>query len=160
MGKTDDDLEMSSDTRQLARFPDEPDIGRHHDDKLREQVTLKIEYIKCDYDRDDIVELRRVVRVGDVILENEVAEESEFTLWSPIRVSHRAIGRSIADTLLDIQKIRTVITRRAMDSLSQALTRGRSSIRGRRRQTRASSTSCSTMTSGLPSASTATRTKP
>lgn len=122
MGKTDDDLEMSSDTRQLARFPDEPDIGRHHDDKLREQVTLKIEYIKCDYDRDDIVELRRVVRVGDVILENEVAEESEFTLWSPIRVSHRAIGRSIADTLLDIQKIRTVITRRAMDSLSQALT--------------------------------------
>ncbi len=122
IGKGSDDLEISADTRQLARFPDEPDVGRHHDDKFREQVTLKIEYIQCDYDRDDIVELRRIVRVGDVILENDVVEESEFTVWSPIRVSHRAIGRSIADTLLDIQKIRTVITRRAMDSLSQALT--------------------------------------
>lgn len=122
IGKGSDDLEISADTRQLARFPDEPDVGRHHDDKFREQVTLKIEYIQCDYDRDDIVELRRIVRVGDVILENEIVDESEFTVWSPIRVSHRAIGRSVADTLLDIQKIRTVITRRAMDSLSQSLT--------------------------------------
>ena len=121
--KPDDEEELNSDTRVMARFPDEPDIGRHdHDDEYREKVWLKIEYLRCDYDRDDIVELRRIVRVGDVILENEIVEESEFTAWSPIRVAHRAIGRSIADTLIDIQKIRTVITRRAMDSLSQALT--------------------------------------
>lgn len=121
--RPNDEEELNSDTRMLARFPDEPDIGRHaHDDEYREKAWLKIEYLLCDWDRDGIVELRRVVRVGDTILENEVVEESEFTVWSPLRVSHRAIGRSLADTLLDIQKIRTVITRKTMDALSQSLT--------------------------------------
>lgn len=122
VGKSDVDGELASDTRQLARFPDESDMAsQRYDDNLRETVTLKIEYIRCDYDGDDIVELRRVVRVGDVILENEVVEESEFTVWSPIRVSHRAIGRSLADTLVDIQRIRTALTRHAMDGLSRSL---------------------------------------
>ena len=122
VGKSDVDGELASDTRQLARFPDEPDMGsQRYDDRYRETVTLRIEYIRCDYDQDDIVELRRVVRVGDVILENEVVEESEFTVWSPIRVSHRAIGRSLADTLVDIQRIRTALTRHAMDGLSRSL---------------------------------------
>lgn len=121
--KPSDEAELDSDTRMLARFPDEQDTGRHnHDDKYREKVWLKVEYLRCDYDRDDLVELRRIVRVGDIILENDIVEESEFTAWSPIRVSHRAIGRSLADTLVDIQKIRTALTRRAMDGLSQSLT--------------------------------------
>lgn len=121
--KPNDEEELNADTRMLARFPDEPDMGRHaHDDEYREKCWLKIEYLHCDYDRDGIVELRRIVRVGDVILENDIAEESEYTLWSPLRVSHRAIGRSLADTLIDIQKIRTVITRKTMDALSQSLT--------------------------------------
>jgi hypothetical protein len=121
--RPNDEEELNSDTRMLARFPDEPDTGRHaHDDEYREKCWLKIEYLHCDWDRDDIVELRRIVRVGDVVLENDIAEESEFTIWSPLRVSHRAIGRSLADTLIDIQKIRTVITRKTMDALSQSLT--------------------------------------
>lgn len=121
--KPSDEAELDSDTRMLARFPEEQDTGsRGTDDKYREKVWLKIEYLRCDYDRDDLVELRRIVRVGDIILENDIVEESEFTAWSPIRVSHRAIGRSLADTLVDIQKIRTALTRRAMDGLSQSLT--------------------------------------
>lgn len=119
----DDDDELSTDSRVDARFVGEQlsNVGKS-DDEYRERVTLRVEYLQCDYDRDGIVELRRIVRCGDVILENDIVEESEFTVWSPIRVSHRAIGRSVADTLLDIQKIRTVLTRRAMDSLSQSLT--------------------------------------
>ena len=114
------DLEM--DQRRQARFPDEHEIGRNgtYGDEFRRQVDVHVEFVRCDYDADGIVELRRVVRCGDVILENEVVEESELTIWSPIRVAHRAIGLGLADTLLDIQKIRTVLTRRAMDSLSES----------------------------------------
>ncbi len=117
-----DDVDADTDVRVLARFPDQPESMRQVDDEMREKVWLKIEYLRCDFDRDGIVELRRIVRVDDIILENDVVEESEFTVWSPIRVAHKAIGRSIADTLLDIQKIRTALTRRAMDGLSQSLT--------------------------------------
>lgn len=116
----EDDLEM--DQRRQARFPDEHEIARNaaYGDEFRRQVDLSIEFVRLDYDGDGIVELRRVVRCSDVILENEIVEESELTIWSPIRVAHRAIGLSLADTLMDIQRIRTVLTRRAMDSLTES----------------------------------------
>jgi hypothetical protein len=116
-------VDSFGDERVTARFPDELDNGvsMTNRDEERRRVVVMIEYIRGDFDRDGVVELRRVKRTGDVILENEVVTESEFTMWSPIRVSHRAIGLSLADTLLDIQRIRTVLTRRAMDSLSQSL---------------------------------------
>ncbi len=118
-----DDIDNISDERVQARFPDEPTSGErnYRNDIERRKVWLNIEYIRGDFDHDNVVELRRIKRTGNVILENEIVEDSEFVDWSPIRVSHRAIGRSLADTLVDIQKIRTVLTRKAMDSLSQSL---------------------------------------
>lgn len=121
--ETDVGIDAFYDERLTARFPDELDNGvaRIAKEPERRRLVVHIEYIKGDFDNDGVVELRRIKRCGDVILENDIARESEFTMWSPIRVSHRAIGLSMADTLLDIQKIRTVITRRAMDALTQAL---------------------------------------
>lgn len=118
-----DTTDSISDERIQARFPDEPSTGMRdgNKDEHRRKVWLNIEYIRGDFDGDGVVELRRVKRVGNAILENEVVEKSEIVMWSPIRVSHRAIGRSLADTLIDIQKIRTVLTRKAMDSLTQSL---------------------------------------
>lgn len=120
-------LEMSntwSDPRLFARFGEEADTSmRAGLDQIdeRRRVVVMVEYIRGDFDRDGTAELRCVKRVGDVILEQEIVRDSEFSLWSPIRVAHRAIGMSIADTLLDIQRIRTVLTRSAMDGLSQSL---------------------------------------
>jgi hypothetical protein len=116
-------LDTFYDERLTARFPDELDNGvaRVAKEPERRRAVINIEYIRGDFDNDGVVELRRVKRTGKLILENDIVEESEFTMWSPIRVSHRAIGISIADTLMDIQKIRTVLTRKAMDSLSQSL---------------------------------------
>lgn len=123
--KDDGNAEIASDGRAESRFPDEPtsSAGSRNDWNTlgRKKVWQNIEYIRCDYDGDGIVELRRVRRVGDVILENDDVEESELVAWSPIRVSHRQIGRSLADTLLDLQKIRTVLTRAALDGFSRSL---------------------------------------
>jgi len=116
-------LDAFSDERLTARFPDEYDNGIAGSNTVHERTLIQvmIEYVRGDFDDDGQIELRRIKRTGDVILENDVVRESEFTMWSPIRVSHRAIGLSLADTLMDIQKIRTVLTRKAMDSLSQSL---------------------------------------
>ena len=118
-----DELDIAGDERMQARFPSEPYTasGDQFKDDERRKVAVHIEYIRGDFDRDNFAELRRIKRCGQVILENDVVTESEFSDWSPIRVSHRAIGRSVADTLIDFQKIKTVLTRKALDSLSQSL---------------------------------------
>lgn len=124
-GLTEDAIgtDAFGDERVTARFPEELDngIARTTKEKERRKVAVMIEYVKGDFDNDGVVELRRVKRTGKVILENEIEEESEFSMWSPIPVAHRAIGLAMADTLIDIQRIRTVLTRKAMDSLAQSL---------------------------------------
>lgn len=84
-------------------------------------VDLLEEYLRCDCDGDGIPELRAIKRVGSVILENVQIDEPEVSIWSPIRVAHRAIGLSLADTVVPYQKIRTELTRRALDNMAQVL---------------------------------------
>lgn len=116
----------SSDTdpRVLSRFQNESvSIGRESSNhQLRKKCDFYTEYLWIDFDRDDIVELRRILRVGDVILENLSVDDCEYKTFSPIRVAHKAIGRSLADTIQDLQKINTVLTRLMLDGLNQTLT--------------------------------------
>lgn len=118
--KTED---MDTDPRVLSRFQNESvSIGAESSNhELRRRVDLLTEYLWIDYDQDDVVELRRIVRVGNIILENLAVDDCEYKAWSPIRVAHKAIGRSIADTVIDMQKIRTTMMRLLMDGLSQSL---------------------------------------
>lgn len=117
------DIETDTDARATARFADQAtDVRRPGDHNRRRKAFLIEEDIRVDYDGDGIVELRHVKRLNDVILENDVIERSELFFWSPIRIPHRLAGRSVADTMMDFQKVRTVLTRRAMDGLAQSLT--------------------------------------
>jgi hypothetical protein len=121
--RNDEVSDVASDGRADARFPDETSTrfegGKEH--VGRRKVYLIEEDIKVDFDGDGITELRHIKRVGDVILENVEIERSEYHVWTPIRVAHRMAGRSLADTLLDLMKIRTVILRNTLDSMSQSL---------------------------------------
>lgn len=117
------DSSPTSDARMQARHSGESvDDSARSLEKGREQVWLLTEYMRIDYDEDGTVELRQIKRVGDVILENMEVGESEFVTWTPSRVSHKAVGRSMFDMLKDIQKIRTVVTRAWLDGLSQSVT--------------------------------------
>lgn len=116
------DSSLWDDGRKQARFPDDDvDPEPNASDVGRREVILHEEYIRIDFDGDGIVELRQIKRVGKVLLENIEVEASDYTLWTPNRVSHRAIGLSIADLLEDIQRIRTEITRSYLDSLTGTL---------------------------------------
>lgn len=117
--------EPTDDARLQARHPEENvSIGNGMDgsEQGRRECWLYEEYVRIDYDDDGIVELRHIKRVDDIVLENIAVSGSDYVCWTPSRVSHKAIGRSIADMLADTQKIRSVITRRYLDALSQTVT--------------------------------------
>lgn len=120
---TQHSYDMDNDPRVLSRFQDESvSLGtKANNVQNRKKVDLLTEYIWIDYDNDGIVELRRVIRVENTILENIAVDDCEYKSWSPIRVAHRAIGRSVADTVMDLQKIRTTMMRLMLDGLSQSL---------------------------------------
>lgn len=116
------DSVLWDDGRKQARHPDDNvDPEQSAKDDGRREVALHEEYIRIDFDGDGIVELRHIKRVGTVVLENIQVDASDYVIWSPNRVSHRAIGLSIADLLEDIQRIRTEITRSYLDSLAGTL---------------------------------------
>ena len=119
-----DSFEIESDPRFTARHQDEGiDTSSVDGNRLEDrQVELLEEFKRIDFDGDGIVELRHVKRVGNVVLYNERVDRSEYVAWTPIRVSHKIAGRSMYDVLVDLQKIRTVIMRRILDSLDQSLT--------------------------------------
>lgn len=117
------DIDAATDARRSARHGESSVDDRKSSDHWRRRKAYLIEEdVRVDYDGDGIVELRHIKRLGDVILENEIVERSELFFWSPIRIPHKLAGRSVADTMMDFQKIRTVLTRRALDSLAQSLT--------------------------------------
>lgn len=120
----DDKDDEESDPRSEARWQDETsDVARKCAASAgRRKVDLHREYVKVDYDGDNIVELRCIKRVGDVILENVEVDKSEYVSWTPLRVAHKSAGRSLADVLGPIQRARTVVLRRTLDGLAQALT--------------------------------------
>jgi len=88
-------------------------------DKTMQEILVSECYIKCDYDGDNIPELRRVVVLGEngEVVENEPFDHIPFALLSPILMPHRMVGRSVAETVMDIQLIKSSILRSQLDNL-------------------------------------------
>ena len=86
-------------------------------DRSMRKVWVTKAFIRVDYDGDGKAELRRVVRVGNVILENEETDVVPFASLTPIIQTHRHIGKSVAEIVLEIQKICTTLTRQMLDNV-------------------------------------------
>ena len=74
-------------------------------------------YIRCDYDGDGIAELRKVVRAGNEILDNEIVDCAPFISICPIPMPHKFFGLSIADLAMDSQRINTSVIRSVLDNI-------------------------------------------
>lgn len=106
-------------TLRVARYNDErigdESVSAPH--RSQERVALRDEYIRVDYDDDGVAELRRVLRVGDVILLNEEVDESPFATLCPVPMPHKVFGLSLADLAIEDQKVATVLLRQTLDNL-------------------------------------------
>ena len=74
-------------------------------------------YIKTDYDGDGIAELRKVTYAGTEILDNEEVDFVPFCSICPIPMPHKFFGHSFADRAIDLQLIKSTVTRQILDNL-------------------------------------------
>ena len=115
-----DDAEESTSQEYLARKQYNEELNysdSDNEDRTMRKVWVTKAFIRTDFDGDGIAELRRVVKVGKVILENEEADVVPFASCTPIIQTHRHIGKSVAEIVMELEKIATTLTRQMLDNV-------------------------------------------
>ena len=120
----DDINAAKNDNYTLSEFANERQGGRfgwwnddNPSDETMQMGFLRDEYVLVDYDGDGIAERRRIVRLGDVILENSECTHVPIAAWTPYILTHQFAGISVADLVEDFQRIHTEIVRQQLDNL-------------------------------------------
>ena len=98
------------------------ELNERHDEAMKKVMYIE-NYIKVDYDGDGIAELRKICTAGDgnKILMNEPCAMVPFASFCPDPEAHDFFGMSIADTVADIQRIKSNIMRNTLDSLAMSI---------------------------------------
>jgi hypothetical protein len=130
-----------SDLRQMGYDVDEDDVkAARHDRATEDEVSrrpgwlrdddskdpaqtrgwLREEYVLCDYDGDGIAERRKVMRLGEKVLENTEFSHVPLACWTPYILTHRFHGVSVADLVEEFQRVSTEIWRAQLDNLQLA----------------------------------------
>ena len=113
---TGDALEFSPE--RIARYTrGEQPTDMDSDDESMQLVEYYECYLKADYDGDGIAELRRVCYSNNQILHNEECDYIPFHSVCPIPIPHKFYGHSLADRAIDLQLIKSTITRQMLDNL-------------------------------------------
>jgi len=73
--------------------------------------------VLVDYDLDDIAERRRVIMVGDQILYNEADSYQPIVAAAAIVIPHKHICMSLVESVKDLQRLSTTITRQMLDNV-------------------------------------------
>lgn len=106
-GTSDEEIDMARDT---AGEHDEAVKGSNGDYRVVEVVTHFLRKPEGGY-------WRVLTDATDaVLLEKEEVAAPRFAVLTPYVVPHRLIGESVADKLIEVQKIKTALTRMALDS--------------------------------------------
>ena len=74
-------------------------------------------YMAADVDGDGIAEFYMVHKVGDEIVYKEPTDHQAIIAGASILLPHRHIGYSLAQTVIDLQKIRTTIWRQLLNNM-------------------------------------------
>jgi hypothetical protein len=91
-------------------------------DKSTDEIDVYECYLQADVDNDGIAEWIMVVMAGGMSDKNvleweEWGDPLPFIELDPMRVPHRWMGRSIADSTMDVQQIKTVLLRQTLDNI-------------------------------------------
>lgn len=102
--------------------PDEHDDGFTRDDAPTpelEEVQLFKGFVRCDCNGDGIAEWREVLVGGgpDDTLQDDEVEGQDYAVITPIPIPHRVVGMAYADPAVEIQRLKTGLTRQYVDSL-------------------------------------------
>lgn len=111
---TGEDLTYSEERINRYGEGEVPDSGSN-DPAMREIMVYEC-YIKIDIEQDGVATWRKVTISGFTILDNEPVDEVPFATICPIPIPHRFFGRSIADLVMPLQRLKSVLTRQMLDN--------------------------------------------
>jgi hypothetical protein len=103
---------------RVARYSEgEQPLDRETINTAMQEIETFECYIRVDTDGDGIAELRKVYYAGNEILEDEEIDYNPFCSICPIPMPHKFFGHSLADRTMDLQLIKSTITRQILDNL-------------------------------------------
>ena len=113
--------DASYNEERLARFDSEdqwPDQDDSLDPAMR-QVWIWECYAKIDMDGDGRATWHQawMAGPGHTVIDYEEVDDHPFEYITPIRMTHKFFGRSLADILDDVQLIKTTVTRQLLDNM-------------------------------------------
>lgn len=126
MGFDKDEVEtISSDTRANNTLSNARDEDRYTDQDIRRGMARTVwwheDFVTFDANGDGIAELLYIQRSHDFkifgVTEMEEPEDHPFEDWCPFPMQHRRVGQSLADKVMDIERIRTVLLRQSLDGI-------------------------------------------
>lgn len=114
--------EVNRDT--VWEFQANAGAGGDHLNKAVQRVEVTEHYVRMDYEGDGNPRLYKVTTggsIGDVLTKDgkpdiEPLDAIPFAAMTPVIMTHRFFGRSIADLVMDIQRIKTALLRGALDN--------------------------------------------
>jgi len=104
---------------RIARYGagEEPFNTNNSDDESMERIEYYECYVKTDLDEDGVAELHRVCYADNKILMHEECDYVPFHSVCPIPIPHKFFGQSLADRAMDLQLIKSTVTRQMLDNL-------------------------------------------
>lgn len=119
--ETQDDFEGNQET--FDRNPQATILGAGRTDVSAKKVLYIEGYLYVDMDGDGIAELRKVCVGGNAykVLHQEAVDDHPFFDFCPDPEPHTFFGMSVADVVMDIQRIKSSIMRNTLDSLAQSI---------------------------------------
>ena len=104
---------------RIARFGngEQPFNSGDGNDESMELVEYYECYVKTDLDQDGIAELHRVCYADNQVLMHEECDYVPFHSVCPLPIPHKFFGQSLADRAVDLQLIKSTITRQMLDNL-------------------------------------------
>lgn len=118
-GENEDEEELARDTVEDWQTPSD------NINKAAREIEVTEHYVRMDYEGDGKARLYRITTAADEseILVRDGEAEAEpvdvmpFAAMTPVIVTHRFFGRSIADLVMDIQRIKTALLRGLLDNV-------------------------------------------
>lgn len=121
LGSAHDD--MNTNVERYTRNKALTNEMNERSDPAMRKVLYVENYVRVDYDGDGIAELRKICTAGDgnKILMNEPCTMAPFATLCPDPEPHDFFGMSVAETVMDVQRIKSAIMRNTLDSLSLSI---------------------------------------
>lgn len=115
--KINGDVEEQTTLENARDIYDEDQFDDDHADPSMRLVWFRDVTIRIDANGDGIAELKRYYIVGTTVLADYDCESVDYAALGPIPMPHRHVGLSVADLVMDLQKLRSTLMRQYVDNL-------------------------------------------